>query len=118
MITVNKAPTDKNNFYTPINLQALEYAVNDLQSKVGIKLWLYIGQNINKYSFALSSKDFCEWANCSRTAYNTAFQELVKKLYLIPYDTERNHYKFNEQGNHTITARIEKPIPNKDGFTF
>lgn len=118
IVSVNKAPTDKNNLYTPINLQALGYAVNDLQSKAGIKLWLYIGQNTNKYTFALSSKDFCEWAGCSRTAYTTAFEELVKYNYLIPYSEEKNRYKFIEQGNHILKEKPQQPKPNKDGFVF
>lgn len=83
VITIHKEPTDKGHLYTTLNLEALNDAVKELKSQRGIKLYLYLAKNQNNYTTALSSSDFCEWANCGMTAYNTAFAELEEKGYLI-----------------------------------
>ena len=41
VITIHKEPTNRDNFYTTLNLEALSEAVKDLQSQRGIKLYLY-----------------------------------------------------------------------------
>lgn len=83
IITIHKEPTNKKNKYTMNNIEALEEAVKKLQSKCGFKLYMYFAKNQDTYQTALSSSDFCEWANCGMTAYNTAFKELEEKGYLI-----------------------------------
>ena len=96
VITVNKAPADKQHLYTVINLQALNTACMKLQSKAGIKLFLYLAKNQNGYKFALSSADFMEWSGVKIGAYNTAFKELVDNGYLSSIGG--NYYIFNELG--------------------
>lgn len=97
VITVNKAIADKQHLYTVINLQALNKACNTLQSKAGVKLFLYLAKNQDKYTFALSSADFMEWTGVKIGAYNSAFKELVENGYLCSIGG--NRYSFFEAGN-------------------
>lgn len=109
VITIHKEPTDRQHKYTINNLEALNLAVNDLQSKVGIKLYLYFASNQNEYRFALSSSDFCEWAGCGIKAYNTAFEELEKKGYLIQkIGTETIYTFYDKAQNKQPTEEIEE----------
>ncbi len=45
LIIVNKAESNKKNLYCVLNLQSLDRACNVLQSKAGIKLYLYLAKN-------------------------------------------------------------------------
>lgn len=48
----------------------------------------------------LSSSDFCKWAGISRSAYNTAVEELITERYLVKKypDIEKDlHYIFYEK---------------------
>ena len=119
VVTVHKAPADKSHLYTTINLQALGAACNTLQSKAGIKLFLYLAKNQDKYTFALSRADFMEWAGVKDTAYKTAVDELIEKGYLV--SKGGNQYTFYEAGKVNIFSdnhKTEKIIKKKDGFDF
>ena len=96
-ITVNKQDCNKSNLYTINNLSAIDQAAGRLISKAGFKLYIYIAKNQNKYNFNLSSKDFMKWAYCQRTAYNTAFQQLVTQGYLIKKQNTDNCYMFYDK---------------------
>jgi hypothetical protein len=52
-IVIKKAPADKNNIYTVINIEALENAVKLLSGET-LKLWLYFAKNQNDYVMELS----------------------------------------------------------------
>ena len=63
LIQVNKMKIekDKDNFiYT--NLIAIGQASRNLEKLARFKLYIYICSNKDKYEFALSNKDFCEWS--------------------------------------------------------
>lgn len=92
-LTINKEPTDKQHKFTANNLEALDEAAGRLQSKAGFKLYMYLAKNQNKYSFALSSADFCTWSGVGLTAYRTAFEELEQQGYLISKETGENEKK-------------------------
>lgn len=99
-ITVNKEKTDKQHRYTANNLAALDEAARLLQSKGGFKLYMYLAKNQDKYYFALSSADFCQWSGLGIAAYNTAFEELKDKGYLVSNtDTKngKNHFVFYDK---------------------
>ena len=117
VISVNKAPADKGHLYTCINLQALNMACRTLQSKAGVKLYLYLAKNQDKYTFALSSADFMEWAGVKRDAYNSAFKELEEQGYLSSIGG--NRYAFYEAGKSPTFADNpnSKPTP-KDSTDF
>ena len=96
IVNVNKEPCDKKNLYSRNNLKALDTAAKTLQSKGGFKLWTYIAKNADKYTFALSNKDFKEWSGLARTAYDTAVQELITEKYLVEKEPGSNIYIFHE----------------------
>lgn len=127
IITIHKEPTNRANKYTTNNLNALNQAVNDLQSKVGIKLYLYFASNQNDYKLALSSSDFCEWAGCGLTAYKTAFEELEQKGYLVQngastiyifYDKAQiNNESTKEKDSNIIEDSKENEIHTTEEYT-
>ena len=96
-ITVNKEKTDKQHRYTANNLAALDEAARLLQSKGGFKLYMYLAKNQDKYYFALSSADFCQWSGLGIAAYNTAFEELKDKGYLVS-NTDKLYRKAGAAG--------------------
>lgn len=133
IITIHKEPTDRQNPYFILNLEAFYGAIRDLQSEKGIKLYLYLAKNQNEYKTALSSSDFCEWANCGRTAYNTAVAELIEKGYLINKSGTETIYTFFDKArekqnieepktieeNREELSNYRKPEqPDKKGFVF
>lgn len=131
VITIHKEPTNAKNKYTTNNIKALEEAAKNLQSKCGFKLYMYFAKNQNTYHTALSSSDFCKWAKCGMTAYNTAFKELEKKGYLIKkaetstaytfYDKAMNQEYTSEIIEETTvktTERTEKYIPKIEEVTI
>lgn len=119
-IKINKAVCDKNHLYSTNNLQALDNAVQTLTSIGGMKLWLYLAKNQKGHLRALSSKDFCEWANCSIKSYNTGFADLKDNGFLVEDEERKNYYQFYEWGNRMIIAdeKEEKPAPKDGEFDF
>ena len=97
VLTIHKEPTDKIHKYTCNNLEAMGEAARRLQSKAGFKLYMYLAKNQDKYHFALSRTDFCEWSGCSITAYRTAFDELEKQGYLINESNNKKDYVFYDK---------------------
>lgn len=106
-VTTNKANCSSKNsdeYYTPINLYALEQAMQKLSASA-FKMWIYLGKNQNNYTFALSKVDTLKWCNFSEGTYSKAFNELANKGFLIPKTKGSNHYDFYE---------IAKPVEKKE----
>ena len=120
LIVVNKAESNKKNLYCILNLESLNRACNALQTKAGIKLFLYLAKNQNKYSFALSSKDFEEWAAVGKTAYDSAIRELIDKGYLVKRDESKEIYDFYENGKiiDNSVKKAKKEDKNNSSFVF
>ena len=127
VINVNKVECTKKNKYTVNDMRAIDNAAYNLQSKGGFKLYMYIAKNQNKYTFALSSSDFCNWSGLGITAYNTAFKELVDCGYLKKKDKDSNIYIFNDyldKGDYLSDIIIEyqndtkEKVENNNGFIF
>jgi len=97
VLTIHKEPTDKQHKYTCNSLEALGEAAKRLQSKGGFKLYMYLAKNQDKYNFALSSSDFCNWSGLGIAAYRTAFEELEKQGYLIINGSSTNNYIFYDK---------------------
>ena len=53
IIKIKKEPTDKEHKYTMNNLNALNEALEKLDTKGGFKLYMYFAKNQNNYEFAL-----------------------------------------------------------------
>ena len=105
-ITVCKELCDKQHYYTTINLNALERAAIDLKSGA-FKLWVYLAQNQNNYTFALSNKAVAEYFGIKKDQYDNAVKELIEKGYLI--ETAKNKYKFVELAVKDTIKSGEKP---------
>lgn len=118
LIIVNKAESNKKNLYCILNLQALDRAVNVLQSLAGIKLYLYLAKNQDKYIFALSSSHFKEWAGVGKTAYDTAVAELITNGYLVHRAGTKDTYDFFEDGEEGKKRQPKDKEKSKDGFNF
>ena len=97
IVQINKEPTDKQHLYTANNLAAIDEAAGKLQSIGGFKLYIYLAKNQNKYSFALSSKDFMEWSSLGKQAYSSAFDDLVNQGYLVQSEEQSNKYSFYDK---------------------
>lgn len=108
-ITVSKSPCDKNHKYTMNNLDALDEAAGRLTSKAGIKLYLYLSKNQDKYKFNLSSSHFQQWANVKKTAYDSAFKELVEEGYLVQKQGTKDIYTFYDKSQNNEVINIEIP---------
>lgn len=134
VLTIHKEPTDKEHKYTVNNLEAMGEAARRLQSKGGFKLYMYLAKNQDKYNFALSSTDFCEWSGLGIAAYRSAFNELENEGYLIPKDKEKakesiftffdkSQIEDTAAANDKITieipeAKVKEVQQAKEGFIF
>lgn len=123
-ITVKKEPTDNQNYYTMINLNALELASIDLKAGA-FKLWIYLAKNQNNYTFALSNKAAQQYFGIKKDQYDSAVKELIEKGYLI--ETSKNKYLFSELKSgekpllevaKTKAKKQENPITNNTDNTI
>ena len=112
VLTIHKEPTDKQHKFTLNNLEAMGEAARRLQSKGGFKLYMYLAKNQDKYNFALSSSDFCNWSGLGIAAYRTAFEELEKQGYLIINGSSTNNYIFYDK------AQKEDEAAEKDNINI
>ncbi len=96
IIKISKSPTDKDHKYALINLEAMAEAGANLNTLGGFKLYIYLVKNQNSYEFALSSSDFREWSGLGYRAYSTAFDELLKKGYLVPISFSSSIFFFRD----------------------
>ena len=109
VITINKATCDMKHKYTVNNLDSLDEAAGRLVQKASFKLYIYLAKNQDKYSFNLSSSHFMQWANVGSTAYNTAFNELVREGYLIQKEGTKVIYTFYDKSQNDNIVEIEFP---------
>lgn len=82
VITVNKAPTDRNHVYMCLNIDALQKAMCAL-TPAQLKVWMYFAKNQNNYKFELSSVAVCSFCGISDKTYRDAVKELVSQRYLV-----------------------------------
>ena len=114
VLTIHKEPTNSTNPYTLNNLEALDEAAFNLQKKASFKLYMYLAKNQDQYKFALSSSHFMAWAGVAKTAYDSAFEELEAKGYLVPNEPGSTIYTFYDksrqqlQEKNTVTIEIPK----------
>ena len=129
VLTIHKEPTDKDHKYSLNNLAALDEAAFNLQKKASFKLYMYLAKNQDKYNFALSSSHFMAWAGVAKTAYDSAFEELEEKGYLVPKEPGSTVYTFYDksqkllQQDNQVTievpkAKVEEVIAAMQNFNF
>ena len=108
VLTIHKEPTDKDHKYSLNNLAALDEAAFNLQKKASFKLYMYLAKNQDKYNFALSSSHFMAWAGVAKTAYDSAFEELEEKGYLVPKEPGSTVYTFYDKSQKLLQQGICK----------
>lgn len=84
----------KEHIVAAMDMDALNKAASLPQT--AFKLWIYMDKNLSNYQFALSSADFCAWANVSSKTYRNAVKELIELDYLVPIDGKKENYTFYE----------------------
>ena len=109
VITILKTDTTREKHFAAIDMEALFEAMYNLKSFCGFKLYMYLAKNKQNYIFALSSQDFMNCANCSKSAYTTAFNELVEKVYLIAKAGTETRFLFIDK-----TGKCDKPKANSN----
>ena len=119
VVQIQKEKVGKNNLYAVISLKGIDEAAT--LPKTAFKLWMYLVKNQDKYSFALSCKDFCRWAGVSKSTYETAVKELIERSYLVRKEEGSNVYIFYEMPQNDEVIMIENPagtVSEKQAFCF
>ncbi|MCR5783947.1 MAG: hypothetical protein K6G90_14575 [Clostridia bacterium] len=78
-ITVRKVTSDRAHIYSIFNIAASDQALMDLKGDA-FKLWFYLNQNQNGFTFYLSKVDCI---NSGITDYRRAVEKLTDKGYLV-----------------------------------
>lgn len=84
---------DKEHLYSTSNLDALQYAMNNLKGE-SFKLWSYLNKNQDNYTLELSQKA-CELWGIKKDAYYTGVKTLVEKGFLV--EVEKDKFLFYEK---------------------
>lgn len=95
VISTNKEPCNKQQLYTPINLQAMQIAMGKLSGNA-FKMWCYLGKNQDRFTFALSREDAMQYCGFSKNTYTAAVNELIEKKFLKQSEQQKNYYLFYE----------------------
>lgn len=88
-----RAPRNKDNIYSTMNIDAMKEAMNNLKGE-SLKLWLYLNKNQENYQLDLSQKALEEWG-LKKDSYYTAKNKLIELGYL-EHD-KNNTYYFHEK---------------------
>ena len=119
VVQIQKEKVGKNNLYAVISLKGIDEAAT--LPKTAFKLWMYLVKNQDKYSFALSCKDFCRWPGVSKNTYETAVKEMIERSYLVRKEEGSNVYIFYEMPQNDEVIMIENPagsVSEKQAFCF
>lgn len=89
----DKSPKE---YYTKINLLALQHAMEDLGALNALKLWLYLSKNKSGYKhLELSSKDCVNNWGLGSSQFGKARDTLIEKGYLVPIRTDKKTTWYN-----------------------
>ena len=109
-----KEPCNKQNYYTAINLQALQDA-GAVLSGDGFKMWVYFSKNQDGYQQQLSSKHAQETFKLSKRRYDNAIKELIDLGFLVDVNTDpqevANLWEFHEKA---LVSGEDKPLQISD----
>lgn len=80
-IKIKKRKCDAENYYAIINLDSLQYALENLNG-TAFKLWVWLCKNKNDYCFGLSGQVVQKELGVSKATYDKAVKELINKQFL------------------------------------
>lgn len=96
IVGIVKEPLGK---HTILSLEAIREASSQLSGET-FKMWLYLAQNQDRYTLALSREAALNWGIGSKSSYDRAVAELKSKGYL--QKKKGNIYFFYERLNLNI----------------
>ena len=117
IVTVHKAPADKDHFYGILNKEALFNACRELTSNE-LKVFLYAAANQSGYQMALSTTAIAAQVGSTVDGIRTAIRGLVKKGYMVqdhgnyytfyelPHDEKPNDQNHHDDKNSAIVPEI------------
>ena len=89
--------------YFKISNKNLQKAMYNLKTN-SFKLFCYLCDNSNGYTFDLYSCDFQRIAHVIEDTYLKAFNDLVDKGYLVEHPSKKNTYIFLEESNKELPS--------------
>ena len=96
IVEVRKEPTDKQNIYACININAMQLAMKDL-TPAQFQVWLYFAKNQAGYEFAVSPAAALNEFGIKKDMFQKTKQILKEKGYLTENLTKgKNHWIFKE----------------------
>lgn len=112
IITVHKAPFDKNHIYSCFNKEALFAACRGLKGNE-LKAFLYLSSNQKEYRMALSTSDMAEKLGSTEDGMRTAIRGLIEKGYME--QESGNLYGFYEEPTLKSTKSASEKTPKATG---
>lgn len=122
-ITVKRTDEDKKAPFLFLSHSIISEAAFRLQSTGGFKLYIYILRAEPNKPFNFYSSDFMKWSGLGKTAYTTAFDELVAEGYLVLKEGTKTIFTFYPKSQieeEPLTIEIA-PIPEDteiESFVF
>ena len=113
LVTIHKAPTDKDHVYGVLNKDAMYEACNNL-SHNELKLFLYLSSNQDDYYTALSAGDIANKVGAGVDSIRTSVKGLSSKGYLVK--KHGNSFDFYEAPQKNVNTQKEK-LQGKSGGT-
>jgi DNA replication protein DnaD len=94
LITIHKTPINmKEDAFLSSRRDVYKAAMLDLNGN-SFKLWIYLEDNKDQYSKALSTKHISEECGMSARTAQNCVNDLIEKGYLVLTDAELNEYFF------------------------
>jgi hypothetical protein len=94
VLEVNKQEKSTKDKLIAVRGQKAEQIAARNLTPAALKMWLAVTQNINGYTFALSSKVMLDEWGISIASYNRAVSELKEKGYMVEKEGKKNSYIF------------------------
>lgn len=99
--------------YLMIGFDEIQMAANDL-THTGLKLYLYLAQNVDEYEFWLSPKDVLNHYSMSKSSFDRAKKELIDKGYIVQNGNNSFAFYANKEDSSFSIDDKEKEI----GYTL
>lgn len=107
-IQIKKSSKREKNFFI-IQNSNLEVAMYNLKTN-SFKLYIYLANNKDGYTFDFYPCDFERIANVSPGTYRDAFCDLMNKGYILKHKNKDNYYMFFEESKKSLPQPQRKDI--------
>ena len=93
IVRIKKRECGKDNVYTLINLESLNYAMTHL-TNAQMKVWLYFVKNVDGYELAVSPAEAAKKWNIKKTTMQETVRFFIENKYLVQAKEGSNKYIF------------------------